>query len=98
MDTMLCSTNSLRHRDITLDPLRQRCTLRGEPIPLTNTEFAILRFLMENKAEHGFGLPAVQRILQQMKGELVIDYSEPWFQVVAEIPNESIRNKTNTQL
>ncbi len=42
----------------------------------------------ENKAEHGFGLPAVQRILQQLKGELVIDYSEPWFQVVAEIPNE----------
>ena len=42
----------------------------------------------ENKAEHGFGLPAVQRILKQMKGELVIDYSEPWFQVVAEIPNE----------
>ena len=49
MDTMLCSTNSLRHRDITLDPLRQRCTLRGVPIPLTNTEFAILRFLMENR-------------------------------------------------
>ena len=42
----------------------------------------------ENKAEHGFGLPAVQRILQRMKGELVIDYSEPWFQVVAEIPND----------
>lgn len=42
----------------------------------------------ENKAEHGFGLPAVQRILQQLRGELVIDYSEPWFQVVAEIPNE----------
>ena len=38
--------------------------------------------------EHGFGLPAVQRILQQLKGELVIDYSEPWFQVVAEIPND----------
>ena len=42
----------------------------------------------ENKAEHGFGLPAVQRILKQLKGELVIDYSEPWFQIVAEIPNE----------
>lgn len=42
----------------------------------------------ENKADHGFGLPAVQRILKQMKGELVIDYSEPWFQIVADIPNE----------
>ena len=42
----------------------------------------------ENRAEHGFGLPAVQRILKERKGELVLDYSEPWFQVVAEIPNE----------
>ena len=40
----------------------------------------------ENKAEHGYGLAAVQRILKQLRGELVIDYSEPWFQVVAEIP------------
>ena len=42
----------------------------------------------ENKAEHGYGLAAVQRILQQLRGELVIDYREPWFQIVAEIPNK----------
>ena len=42
----------------------------------------------ENKMEHGYGLPAVQRILKQFSGEMVIDYSEPWFQVVAEIPNK----------
>ena len=42
----------------------------------------------ENKAEHGYGFAAVQRILQQLRGELVIDYREPWFQIVAEIPNE----------
>ena len=68
----------------------------GGPIStLPDTVFTACRMWI---TEHGFGLPAVQRILQQMKGELVIDYSEPWFQVVAEIPNESIRNKTNTQL
>ena len=42
----------------------------------------------KNKMEHGYGLPAVQRILQQLRGELIIDYSEPWFQIVADIPNE----------
>lgn len=42
----------------------------------------------ENRAEHGFGLAAVRRIVRQLNGELVLDYSEPWFQVVAEIPNE----------
>lgn len=49
MDILPCSANRLRNRDITLDLHRQRCTLRGESISLTNTEFAILRFLMENK-------------------------------------------------
>ena len=42
----------------------------------------------ENKAEHGYGLAAVRRILRQLRGELVIDYREPWFQIVAEIPNK----------
>ena len=42
----------------------------------------------KDKMEHGYGLPAVQRILRQLRGELVIDYSEPWFQIVADIPNE----------
>lgn len=49
MDILPCSANKLRNRDITLDLHRQRCTLHGESISLTNTEFAILRFLMENK-------------------------------------------------
>ena len=41
----------------------------------------------EPKAEHGFGLTAVARIVQQLQGEYALDYSEPWFQIVAEIPN-----------
>ena len=39
------------------------------------------------KEEHGFGLPGVQRILKQLGGEYAFDYSEPWFQFVAEVPN-----------
>ncbi|MBQ6428438.1 MAG: winged helix-turn-helix transcriptional regulator [Oscillospiraceae bacterium] len=42
-------THHLRIRDLKVDPLRRQCTLRGEPIPLTGTEFAILSFLMENR-------------------------------------------------
>ena len=49
MDTLTCPTYHLRIRDLKVDPLRRQCTLRGEPIPLTCTEFAILSFLMENK-------------------------------------------------
>ena len=41
----------------------------------------------EPKAEHGFGLGAVGRIVQQLKGEIVLDYTQPWFQIVAELPN-----------
>ena len=40
---------AVRPRDLTLDPSRQTCLLGGEPIPLTGTEFAILRALMENR-------------------------------------------------
>ncbi len=42
----------------------------------------------EPKAEHGFGLRAVREILRQLGGEMVFDYSEPWFQLVAEIPEK----------
>ena len=34
-----------------LDPSRQTCLLRGETIPLTCTEFAILQALMENRGK-----------------------------------------------
>ena len=40
----------------------------------------------EPKEEHGFGLPGVRRVLQQLGAEYAFDYSEPWFQFVAEVP------------
>lgn len=63
-------------------------------LSIRNTAFPVkivdgrIETTKENKAEHGYGLAAVQRILQQLQGELVIDYREPWFQIVAEIPNK----------
>lgn len=41
----------------------------------------------EPRAEHGFGLPAVERIVSQLHGEFALDYTEPWFQAVVELPN-----------
>ena len=49
MDTASFAPNSLITRDLAIDLFRRQCTLRGEPIPLTGTEFAILSFLMENR-------------------------------------------------
>ena len=49
MDTASFAPNSLKYKDLAIDPFRRQCTFRGESISLTNTEFAILRFLMENK-------------------------------------------------
>ena len=49
MDTASFAPNSLITRYLTIDLFRRQCTLRGEPIPLTGTEFAILSFLMENR-------------------------------------------------
>lgn len=40
----------------------------------------------DNKAEHGFGLAGVRRVLTQLNGEYVMDYTGNWFQFVAEIP------------
>ncbi len=39
------------------------------------------------KAEHGYGLNAIRRVIQQLNGEYVIDYTKPWFQFTAELPN-----------
>ena len=53
------------------------------PVEIKNGEIATNK---EPKEEHGFGLPGVRRILQQLGGEYAFDYSEPWFQFVAEVP------------
>ena len=38
-----------------------------------------------NKADHGYGIPAVRLILEQMNAEYAFDYKDGWFQFAAEI-------------
>ncbi len=56
--------------------------------PSVKIEDGQIETTKEPKAEHGFGLRAVREILRQLGGEMVFDYSEPWFQLVAEIPEK----------
>ena len=72
-----------------------RCTLLAEEnlfLSVTNTapevriqENAIKSTKMPPE-DHGFGLPAVCSILNQLKGEYAFDYEDGWFRFVAEIP------------
>ena len=39
-----------------------------------------------NKSEHGYGIPAIYYILDQLQAEYAFDYNDGWFQFVAEIP------------
>ena len=55
------------------------------PVNIVNGEIETIK---EPKTEHGFGLAGVRRVLKQLNGEYAIDYSENWFQFVAEIPIE----------
>ena len=38
-----------RNGELTIDPFRQSCSLQGESIQLTYTEYAILGFLLQNR-------------------------------------------------
>lgn len=40
----------------------------------------------ENASEHGYGLPAICYILEQLHAEYTFEYNDGWFQFVAEIP------------
>ncbi len=51
-------------------------TILGDTIPTT-------KFPKEN---HGYGLPAVQHLLQELHAEFTFVYQDGWFQFVAEIP------------
>ena len=55
--------------------------------PAVQIENGRIETSKEPKAEHGFGLAAVRDILTRLEGEYVMDYSEPWFSFVAEIPD-----------
>lgn len=55
----------------------------SEPIVVVNGEIATSK---PNMTEHGFGLPAVKYILDQLGAVYTYDYQDGWFQFVAEIP------------
>ena len=40
----------------------------------------------KNVAEHGYGIPAIKYILEQLNAEYTFEYNDGWFQFVAEIP------------
>ena len=64
-------------------------SIRNTSIPVQIVDGQI-QTTKASKSEHGFGLPAVKRIIEQLNGEYVIDYSASWFQFVADIPNQSV--------
>lgn len=65
--------------------------------PAVQIENGRIETSKEPKAEHGFGLAAVRDILTRLEGEYVMDYSEPWFSFVAEIPDAANeRNECST--
>ena len=65
--------------------------------PAVQIENGRIETSKEPKAEHGFGLAAVRDILMRLDGEYVMDYSEPWFSFVAEIPDAANeRNECST--
>ena len=65
--------------------------------PAVQIENGRIETSKEPKAEHGFGLAAVRDILMRLEGEYVMDYSEPWFSFVAEIPDAANeRNEGST--
>lgn len=49
VDSMFFPTRNMKCGEITIDPFQQKCSLLGESIPLTGTEFAILHFLLKNR-------------------------------------------------
>lgn len=39
-----------------------------------------------NSIEHGYGIPAIKYVLEQLHAEYTFDYADGWFQFVTEIP------------
>ena len=65
--------------------------------PAVQIENGKIETSKEPKAEHGFGLAAVRSVLTRLEGEYAMDYSEPWFSFVAEIPDAANeRNEGST--
>ena len=53
------------------------------PVKITNGTIPTSK---EPKEEHGYGLPRIQSILDQLGAEYAFDYKDGWFTFVAEIP------------
>ena len=53
-----------------------------EPVEIVN---GLIITTKANPTEHGYGLPAVKYILEQLHAEYTFDYSDGWFQFAAEL-------------
>lgn len=60
-------------------------SIRNTSNPVTIIHGEILT-TKQNNTEHGYGLPAVKYILNQLEAEYTLAYHNGWFQFVAEIP------------
>lgn len=60
-------------------------SIRNTSNPVTIIHGEILT-TKQNTTEHGYGLPAVKYILNQLEAEYTLAYHNGWFQFVAEIP------------
>ena len=55
----------------------------SSPVEIQNGKIATSK---KNTSEHGYGIPAIKFILEQLKAEYTFEYNDGWFQFVAEIP------------
>ena len=54
----------------------------SNPVRIIN---GIIPTSKDHSSDHGFGIPAIRYILDQLNAEYVFDYSDGWFRFVAEI-------------
>lgn len=55
----------------------------SNPVVIVNNEISTSK---PDATEHGFGIPVVKYILEQLNAEYTFAYNDGWFQFVAEIP------------
>lgn len=60
-------------------------SVRNTSLPV-KIEDGILPSSKCNTSEHGYGIPAIRYILDELHAEYTFDYRDGWFQFVAEIP------------
>ena len=64
------------------DGLRLSVRNSSKPVEIVN---GIIPTSKDYTADHGYGIPAIRYILDQLNSEYVFDYSDGWFRFVAEI-------------